>query len=253
MNEKQTALANMHQLFLEALRHREQEIFRYLAILGPALGGFVWLLHAGSAVEVTTDAAGKAVITTHVLSVGVFVVGTISVLLLLLLGAVYSLALGYNYRYITLQLAKLEKKLKIKHYMLEGWPGSRDVFVRRYKLLRSIPRLIRRWVFCILPKRSYKRVFNTRWCTPPEIIKVFWWAFLTGIVGVTVSAYLVKPGALLLAVVIPVGAACLVIGGFLSPWHYGRKLHERCKQEPENWTPDQPNGNPQGAAGGEEQ
>jgi hypothetical protein len=39
------ALESMHKLLLEALRHREQEIVRYLAILGPALGGFVWLLH----------------------------------------------------------------------------------------------------------------------------------------------------------------------------------------------------------------
>ena len=212
MNEKQTALVNMHQLFLEALRHREQEIFRYLAILGPALGGFIWLIHGGPG------------------SNGAFVVGTVSVLLLLLLGAVYSLARGYNYRYITLQLAKLEKKLKIEHYMLEGWPRSRDVFLARYKLLCSIP-----------------------WCTPPEVIRVFWWAFLTGTVGVTASACLIKPVVLLLAVVIPVGVACLVVGGFLLPWHYGRKLHERCKQEPENWTPDQQNGNPQGPSEGERQ
>lgn len=38
----------IHKLLLEALRYREQEIFRYLAIPGPALGGFVWLLHSGT-------------------------------------------------------------------------------------------------------------------------------------------------------------------------------------------------------------
>jgi hypothetical protein len=34
----------MHKALLEALRHREQEILRYLAFVGPALAGFIWLL-----------------------------------------------------------------------------------------------------------------------------------------------------------------------------------------------------------------
>ncbi len=50
--EGKQAVQNMHQAFLEALRHREQEILRYLAILGPALGGFIWLL--------TLDLSSKA-------------------------------------------------------------------------------------------------------------------------------------------------------------------------------------------------
>ena len=40
-----TAVENMHKTFLEALRHREQEILRFIAILAPALGGFIWLLN----------------------------------------------------------------------------------------------------------------------------------------------------------------------------------------------------------------
>ena len=77
-----TPLEGIHKQLLEALRHREQEIFHYLAILAPALGGFVWLLYKG-------------------VNPFLFAVGTLGVLLLLLLGALYSLALGYNYRYIT--------------------------------------------------------------------------------------------------------------------------------------------------------
>ncbi len=210
MSEKEAALTNTHQLMLDALRHREQEIFRYLAILGPAIGGFVWLLYADSAVEVTTDATGSDV-TTHELGTGLFVIGTISVLLLLLLGAAYSLALGYNYRCITLQLAKLEALLGIRDYMLKGWPRCRKYFLDKYK------------IGCCRP-----------WCTPPEIIKVFWWAFLGGIGGVTLAACLSRPDALVLSVVIPFGALALMVG-LLAPFHFGRKLKEKCLEEPETW------------------
>ena len=207
MDKKQTALTNMHQLFLEALRHREQEIFRYLVILGPTIGGFMWLIN--------NDAVNDAV------NNKVFVVGTVGVLLLLLLGAVYAIALGYNYRYITLQLAKIETKFDIKDYMLGSWPRMPDEFVKRYRFL------------------------GCPCCTPPDIIKVFWLAFLAGIIGVTVSTYFVKPSVPLLVMVIHVGVACLVVGGLLAPWYYGQKLHELCNQEDiENWTPDRQDGNP---------
>jgi len=198
-------LENMHKLFLEALRHREQEIFRYLAILGPALGGFIWLLHAGSAVERKVEGA-VVTVTTHQLGPHVFVVGAVSVILLLLLGAVYSLALGYNYRYITLQLAKLESMLCIKDYVLKGWPQSPKKFLDRYKL-------------CCKP-----------WCTPPEIIKVFWRAFLAGIGGVTLAACLYRPETLVLSIVIPIGAIAFLIG-LLAPLSFGKKLHDACKEE----------------------
>jgi hypothetical protein len=182
----------MHKLFLETLRHREQDVVRYLAILGPALGGFVWLLNLGTGVVV------------------VFIAGTVGVLLLLLLGAFYSLALGYNFRYIILEVAKLEALLKIRDAMLVGWPRSRKDFLDRYNW-HGIP-----------------------WCTPPEIIKGFWWAFLVGIIGVAVTACIYKPDTLVRQVVIPTGAVCLLVGGLLPIW-FGRKLRMICEKEPETW------------------
>lgn len=232
------AVENMHQLFLEALRHREQEIFHYLAILGPALGGFVWLLYTGSAGAQRVDDAPLAVAPGG-LSVGVFVVGTVTVLLLLLLGAVYSLALGYNYRYITLQLAKLEGRFQIKQYMLEGWPRSRRQFLARHQASRTIPRFIRRSGFGSLQRRSsYRRLRNIPWCTPPEIIKVFWHGFLIALLGVALAASIYRPHALVLLTVIPLGVMCLFIGGCFFPHHYGRKLRKQCRQEPKSWGPD---------------
>lgn len=187
------ALETMHQLLLEALRHREQEIVRYLAILGPALGGFVWLLISGTG------------------NVGVFTVGTMGVLLSLFLGALYSLALGYNYRYIILQIAKLETVLGIRDAMLVGWPRSREDFLRRYK-----------------------GFFNVPWCTPPEVIKIFWAAFLTGIAGVTITAWRYKPEALVLCLVVWTGLLCFLAAFFMPIW-FGWKFRRICEQEPESW------------------
>jgi len=205
MSERQAALANMHKLFLEALRHREQEIFRYLAILGPALSGFVWLLKADP------------------IDSRVFVIGTVCVLLPMFLGAVYALALGYNYRYITLQIAKLESMLCIKDYMLKGWPKCRKDFLDRYKL------------FCCKP-----------WCTPPEIIKVFWWAFLAGIAGVTLAACLYRPEGIVLSIVIPVGAVAFLTGLF-APLRFGKKLRDKCLEEPETWVCESASGSKDGS------
>jgi hypothetical protein len=181
-------MENMHQQLLEALRHREQEVIRYLAILGPALGGFIWLLQS--------DKTGTKV----------FIIGTIGVQLLLLLGAVYSLALGYNYRYITLELAKLENHLQIRDFVLVGWPRSSKEFMERYKL------------FCKIP-----------WCTPPEVIKIFWISFLVGIVGVTVaSVYKLNTMPL---IIIEGGILCLLTSWWLLPIHFGTKLQKQCEKE----------------------
>ena len=179
-------LENMHGLFLEALRHREQEIVHYLAILGPALGGFGCLLYYRSGHEAE------------------FAFGTIVIISLLLLGAVYSLALGYNYRYIVLELAKLETVLKIKNAMLAGWPRSSQEFLSRYKR-----------------------------CTPPEIIKVFWWAFLGAIVLVTIIACCFSDKFRVL--IFLCGVVCFGVG-ILFPIYYGNKLRKICEQEPETWS-----------------
>ena len=153
MQPHDEALVNMHKTFLEALRHREQEILRFVALLGTALGGFVWILGA----EAFREPAR-------------FTAGTYGVLLGLGVGACYGLALGYNYRYLTLQLAKLESRanLGLKRSILRHWPREPEQFERKS-----------RWG--VIP-----------WCTPPGIIKVFWIGFLVSILGVTVAASVAK-------------------------------------------------------------
>jgi len=275
MNVKESALDGMHKLFLEALRHREQEIFHYLAILVPALGGFLWLLHFSNTEKPAANAPQQAIVqpvvvqvnqfssgqggttqpaviqpptakpavsqpgtmtpsTSGELTTSVFVTGTIGVLLLLLLGAVYSLALGYNYRYITVQLAKIESKVGIKPYMLEGWARSRRQFLARYRLSQSIPRCVRRWAFGGFRRRSICTwLHNVAWCTPPEIIKVFWWAFLLAMIGVAVAASVVRPAAMFGAILTLVVA--LAFAWLYAPYRYGKKLRRQCAQEPKSW------------------
>lgn len=188
------ALEQMHGSLIEALRSREQEIFRYLAILGPALGGFGWLYYKA---ETTRDFA-----------VALFTFGTVSSQLLLLLGAVYSVTRGYNFRYALLELAKIESVLGIRSAMLVGWPKCREKFQKP-------------------------------WCLPPEMIQVFWIAFLLGIVVVTIAAaaYLIHDAPHNLAcvvIVVAFGIICAFIGLVCSKY-YGRKLTSLATKEPAAW------------------
>jgi len=200
LNEDQRiALCNMHKTFLEALRHREQEILRFLAILAPALGGFIWLLR----LDLNKDE-----------NAFVFTIGTLGVLLFLLLGAVYSLALGYNFRYVTLQLAKLESDycLKIKKFILKSWLRTAEKWAKKYK---------KSWI---------------PYCAPPDIIKVFWLAFVIAKVFVILAASFFlgttcKNLCEQTCAVIIGGILCFIIAVLFAPMYYGWKLSKACGEE----------------------
>jgi len=179
-------LADMHKLFLEALRQREQDIMRYLAILGPALAGYIWLLSK-------IDDIDKTIVT----------IGIAGIIFVLLVGAVYSVALGYNYRYITMQLAKMESKMKIRPNILAAWP--REV-------------------------KDFRKIY----CEPPEIIKVFWISFLTAIIGIGVATCFFEGFTITSCKIIPLSLFAFQVG-FYSPIYYGRKLRKICKAEGPCW------------------
>lgn len=193
-DNQHTVLENMHKTFLEALRHREQEILRFLAILAPAMGGFIWLIKYSG-----TDQRSIVLQT-----------GTVGVLLLLLLGAVYSIALGYNYRYITLQLAKLESlSFDIRRHILLSWPRE--------------PKDFKKYILKVIP-----------YCAPPEIIKVFWYAFLAAELGVMLTFWLylgenISRGQVIFLTIC--GILCIVISWLFAPIYYGCKLHKVCRKE----------------------
>lgn len=191
---KDTLVEHMHTAYLDTLRHREQEIFRYLAILGPALGGFMWLFYKN--------------VNTHV-----FTIVTAGTILTMLLGAFYSVALGYHYRYIVLLLAKIEVMTNTNNFVLASWPR------RPKKLIKT--------------KRAF--LWDIPWCEPPEIINIFYWAFIIGIIGVTAVAwfyYKPNPSNTTVPIWLIIGGSVSALVGYLVPsiW-FGCKLRNKCNEE----------------------
>jgi len=193
----QTSIAeSMHGALLEALRHREQEIFSYLAILVPALGGFLWLLLHRSTGGNTGDLALFA--------------GTLGTLLLFFLGIGYSLTLGYNFRYVTFQLAKIEHHLEVEKVILGGWSRSPQAFRTQYRL------------------------FGLAYCAPPEMIKIFWAAFLIGMLWVIGVYWSIGPSAPYRGIVVSIGAALFLVG-LAGPFWFGKKLARLFSKEADDW------------------
>ena len=193
-DDQRMAVENMHKTFLEALRHREQEILRFIVILAPALGGFIWLLNLESKNGTF-----------------IFTVGTLGILFLLLVGAVYSLALGYNFRYVTLQIAKMESDycLNIKEFMVNSWERTADEWAEKYKKKR---------------------------CFPPEIIKVFWLSFVISKLLIVLAATFflhTKFENMMwqIFMIISGGLFCFIIAAFFAPFYYGTKLYKICYGE----------------------
>ena len=195
--DQRKAIENMHKTFLEALRHREQEILKYIALLAPVLAGFIWLLK----VDLSSENGPF-----------IFTAGTLGVLFLLTVGAFYSLALGYNFRYVTLQLAKMESDycLNIKKFILESW-------------LRTA--------------KQWEDEYEKRKCLPPEIINVFFWSFIIATFLIAIMAVLFLFATcenLYVQICIILGwLALCIIFVLLGLRRYSRKFRDYCKKEVE--------------------
>jgi len=212
MDLKEEVRSRRHQLFLEALRHREQEVFGYLVIIGPALGGFGWLLDRYSG---------------HYMDVVLFNIYTLGLVGLLLLGACYCAALGYSYRSVTFQIWKEEKQIGIADTVLRAWQGETDQWLdwTKFGHYYSIPRKCR-WIY------------DRPWCFPPGLIAVFWYAFVIGQGLLTVTASVMSESASIKWVALALNFVC-VCAAFVVPWRLGVKLRKLCEKEHANMeTPD---------------
>jgi hypothetical protein len=93
-----------------------------------------------------------------------FTIGTAAVLFLLTLGAIYCYVCSFNYRCFLLQVAKLEWSARIERYLLKQWHPKAII---------------------------YDKSFHCLWFGP-EVINVFWWAFLLAAIGVIAIYYYVS-------------------------------------------------------------
>ena len=172
--EARSSLNILYAKLLDALRHREQEIFRYLAIVAPAIGGLLGLsMYSGllSDVWLITAMFGLQLLTT--------------------VGGWYALALSYNYRYVLAQIRLLENALGIEPFIVPPWRRSRG---------------------------------RSTWCWPPEIIKVFWCAFLALAVMIALATCLARPNAVVTVISVVASLSFLSIQGLILPAYYGAKL-----------------------------
>ena len=177
-----SALVNAHQQMLVALRHREQEIIRFLVILVPTISGYFYLLYNYFCTE------------TCYLDNKMLLIGTLFVEFILAVGAVYTVTLGYNFRSILMQLKKFERGLGIDNYTLLQWQET----------------------LIVGPKQS---------CIPPEIIKVFWWAFIIAFAGVGITSITISQPSYFWASVSASLIADLILF-FVPTSQYGKKLHK---------------------------
>ncbi len=165
---------NMQQQYLEALRNREREAVQFIVLLASALGGFAWAL------KLVPD------LKDNLLS---FVAISVGVLILLMLGAAHSLALGYNYRYLILQLRKVKNALGVKQYVLRAWDKP---------------------ISC---SSETDQACEDKF-TPPEIIKQLWIAYLWGIAVVASTASIVVSQVeIFVATLVAFLGICLIILG----------------------------------------
>ena len=185
---RHVALLNMQQQYLEALRNREREAVQFIVLLASALGGFAWAL------KLVPD------LKDNLLS---FVAISVGVLILLMLGAAHSLALGYNYRYLILQLRKVETALSVKQYVLRAWDKP---------------------ISC---SSETDQACEDKF-TPPEIIKQFWIAYLWGIVLVTLATFFVvyTVNLFLATAIVFWGVCLLILSAIYIPSVYKKKLND---------------------------
>jgi hypothetical protein len=102
------ALENLHRSLLDSLRKREENILQFIAILGPALGGYFWLI---ARMYDKNDMES-------------FFIGTVSIIFFLSVGLHYSVALGFGFRAFQLQIKKLESNFEIQDQILIAWQKS---------------------------------------------------------------------------------------------------------------------------------
>jgi hypothetical protein len=260
-SETKEHLKRMHEIFLEALRHREQEFLQFAVIIASAIGLLLYAtVDKDKEFQKDGGTYARLVVTQPTLpvtpsvtlpaqprpstqttqpqmpSVNVHVINALPqmleirlepapppghgaekksftsqsiiaffAMLALFLGVCYSMVLGYNFRYITLALAKIEAILELDDCVPIGWPRKPGRFIDK--------------------SRKYRLPF----LLPPEIIKFFGLASFTGLLLVGVGWTVVQGYDAL----ITIGTAILAVVSLSVPMIFGWKFIRLCEAEPQ--------------------
>ncbi len=175
-----------NELYLRALRQREDDVVKFLGLLVPALVGYIWLLTKSSEVCEQTLFSG-----------------TVGVIFVLSVGAVFTVALGFNYRYITLQMAKIDVFYSVDKLVLKKWPRKPG---------------------------DFKMIF----CSPPEILKIYWISYLILILLICCISCLFIDKCSYLCIIFVISFIALLFS-ILLPFYYGCKIQKICELEGINW------------------
>jgi hypothetical protein len=213
----------LHASLLEAMRSREQEILQFLAIIAPAVGGFVYLVYK---------------LVNWEMSVFVFALGVGGIVSVLFVGCNYCAALAYNYRTLVRQLVATQEVLGITDAIQGTWPRTPADCNGRAQIGHAFP-----WILALGKKvpclyALCKRVVDKPWCDPPESVKVFWRSFLVVMATLGLSmvvVWLTRPECFWQGGVFCLGVlvwAMLCIGFSLrGPWRYGCRFAEHSNSQ----------------------
>jgi hypothetical protein len=191
-------LGKTHGILLEALRHREQDFLRYLVILVTALGAFLFGVSGVNGKRFDADIQ----LIISVLSSSA-----------LLVGSWYCLALGYNYRCLTVQVAKIEAFLGLTGSVLVSWPRTRKEFQTRFEFEHRCP-CFNRLTFGLFSEKLFLE--------PPAVISPFYRSCLVGSVLIAVATGWLIPsawGPKILTILIE--SLQVVVAVFLPFWYGG--------------------------------
>lgn len=175
---------SLHALFLESMETRYSDILRFLALIIPALTGFLFIVSQYESAQ----AWDKPIST--------FFFATVAVIASQLWGAAYALAMSYRYRYLQASVYRIEE-------------------ARGIDLL--IPHSFK-------PKPVKGACARLGLSIAPGILQIHVFFFLASIIGTTLAFCFLADWTWRSIATLCFGVFCAATVYLLGAWHYPRKL-----------------------------
>jgi len=181
---KNSLAESLHRLFLESMETRYSDILRFLALIIPALSGFIYV----ASLYESAEASQKPILT--------FFFVTIAVTASQLWGAAYALAMSYRYRYLQASVYRIEEAYGIDPLIPHSFkPRPIKGFGARLALSLA-----------------------------PGILQVHIFFFLAIMIGITLAFSILTDWTWHSIAVLCFGAFCVGLVYLMGSWHYPRKF-----------------------------